>query len=113
MRIKDNDSCCWKHTVGKEASGHLSVWETHSLPLLVLTHRGAALAETKLPSWPKLLQNNSIHTKMITNENLEILSRFRFRNGKANKFPQIFFRICFCNGHVGHAQATTAGHTYE
>ena len=30
-------------------------------------------------------------------ENLEILFGFRFRNGKANQFPQIFFRICFCN----------------
>ena len=50
---------------------------------------------------------------MITNENLEILFRFRFRNGKANKFPQICFRICFRNGHVGHTQATTAGHTYK
>ena len=50
---------------------------------------------------------------MITNENLEILFRFRFRNGKANKFPQIFFCICFRNGRVGHAQATTAGHAYE
>ena len=40
---------------------------------------------------------------MATNENLEILFRFRFRfrfrNGKANKFPKIFFRICFRNGH--------------
>ena len=50
---------------------------------------------------------------MITNENLEILFRFRFRNGKANVFPQIFFRICFCNGHVGHAQATITGHTHR
>ena len=55
----------------------------------------------------------TIRTEMITNENLEILFRFRFRNGKANKFPQIFFRICFCNDHVGYAQATTAGHAYE
>ena len=50
---------------------------------------------------------------MITNENLEICFRIRFRNGKANKFPRIFFRICFCNDHAGHAQATTAGHAYE
>ena len=51
---------------------------------------------------------------MITNKNLEICFRIRFRNGKAaNKFPQIFFRFCFRNDHVGHAQATTAGHTYE
>ena len=51
----------------------------------------------------------------ITNENLEILSRFRFRNGKANRFPQvlIFFCICFRNDHVGHTQATTTGHTYR
>ena len=50
---------------------------------------------------------------MITNENQEILFRFRFRNGKANKIPQIFFHICFCNDHVGHAQVITAGHAYE
>ena len=56
-------------------------------------------------AWP-----TTIRTEMVTNENLEILCRFRFRNGKANKFPQIFFRICFRNDHVGHAQATTAGH---
>ena len=55
----------------------------------------------------------TIHTKMITNKNLEICFRIRFRNGKANIFPQIFFRICFRNDHVGHAQATTAGHAYE
>ena len=52
-------------------------------------------------------------TDMITNENQEILLCFRFCNGKANKFRQSFFRICFRNGHVGHAQATTTGHTYE
>ena len=50
---------------------------------------------------------------MITNENLEILFRFGFRNGKANEFPEIFFRICFHKGHVGHSQATTAGHTHS
>ena len=55
----------------------------------------------------------TIHTEIITNENLEILFRFCFRNRKANKFPQILFRMCFRNGHVGHAQATTTGHTYE
>ena len=44
---------------------------------------------------------------------LGICFRLRFRNGKANQFPQIFFRICFRNDHVGQAQATTAGHTYE
>ena len=31
---------------------------------------------------------------------------FSVRNGKANKFTQIFFRVCFRNDHVGHAQAT-------
>ena len=55
--------------------------------------------------------SGTIRTEMITNENLEILFRLRFRNGKANKFPQIFFRICFHSGHVGHAQVTTTGHT--
>ena len=49
----------------------------------------------------------------ITNENLEILFCFRFRNGKANNVLQIFFRMCFRNDHVGHAQATTAGHAYK
>ena len=57
--------------------------------------------------------NISICTATITNENLESLFCFRFRNGKANKFPQIFFRFRFRNDHVGHAQATTAGLTYE
>ena len=55
----------------------------------------------------------TIHTKMITNKNLEICFRIRFRHGKANEFPQIFFRICFRNDHVGEAQATTTGHAYE
>ena len=54
---------------------------------------------------------DTIRTETITNENLEILFRFRFRNGNANKFSQIFFRICFRNYCVGHAQATTAGYT--
>ena len=40
--------------------------------------------------------SNTIRTETITNENLEMLFRFRFRND-----------------HVGHAQATTAGLTYE
>ena len=55
----------------------------------------------------------TIRTETITNENLEIIFCFRFRNGKANKFPQIFFRICFRNDDVGHTQATTASHTYK
>ena len=55
----------------------------------------------------------TIHTETITNENLEILFHFRFRNGKTNEFSQIFFRFRFRNDHVGHAQATTAGLTYE
>ena len=58
-------------------------------------------------------KKSTICTETITNENLEILFRFRFRNGKANKFPQIFFCICFRHGHVGHAQATTTGHACE
>ena len=32
---------------------------------------------------------------MITNENLEILFRFRFRNGKANKFARFSFAFAF------------------
>ena len=38
---------------------------------------------------------------MIANENLDILFRFRFHNGKANKFLQIFFRICFVMDMLG------------
>ena len=59
------------------------------------------------------LRKCTIRKETITNENLEILFCFRFRNGKANKFPQIIFRFRFRNDHVGHAQATTAGLTYE
>ena len=59
------------------------------------------------------MRTNTIHKRMTTKKNLEICFRIRFRNGKANKFPQIFFRICFHNDHVGHAQATTAGHAYK
>ena len=55
----------------------------------------------------------TIRTEIIANENLEILFCFRFRNGKANKFPHIFFRIRFRRGHVCHVQATTTGHTCE
>ena len=50
---------------------------------------------------------------MITIKDLEICFRIRFRIGKANKLPQIFFRICFRNGHVGYTQATATGHAYE
>ena len=31
----------------------------------------------------------------------------------AKKSPQICFGVCFCNEHVGHAQATATGHTHE
>ena len=55
-----------------------------------------------------------MRTETITNENLEILFCVRFRNGKANRFPQIFSRICFCNDHhIGNTQAITTAHTYE
>ena len=47
--------------------------------------------------------SGTIHMETITNENLEILFCFHFRNGKANKLPQIFFRICF---RLGQQQAT-------
>ena len=56
---------------------------------------------------------DTIGTEMITNENLEIFICNRFRNGKANRFAQIFFRFRFRNDHVGHAPARTAGHAYE
>ena len=42
----------------------------------------------------------TIRTEMITNENLEILFCFRFRNGKASKFLKFFFRICFRNDQI-------------
>ena len=61
----------------------------------------------------KRVASHTICTETITNENLEILFRFRFRNGKANRSPQIFFRFRFRNDHVGHAQAAPAGFTYE
>ena len=59
------------------------------------------------PTWSnngqdkQLGQNNlAIHTETITNENLGIFFRFRFRNGKANAFPKIVIRFCFRNEHV-------------
>ena len=51
--------------------------------------------------------------RTIANEDLGIFSRFRFRIGEANSFFKILFRNCFRNEHVGHAQATTAGHYYK
>ena len=68
---------------------------------------------SKVDGRSKTLRRSTIHTKMITNKNLEICFRIRFCNGKANEFPQIFFRIRFRNDYVGHAQATTVGHAYE
>ena len=62
---------------------------------------------------PERRKLTAIHTITITNENLDILFRFCFRNGKANEFPQIFCCVCFHNDHVGHTQATSAGHTYK
>ena len=53
------------------------------------------------------------HKKWLQIKIWRFVFRIRFRNGKANKFPQIFFRIRFRDDHVGHAQATTAGHAYE
>ena len=50
------------------------------------------------------IKKGTIRTETITNENLGIFFLVRFRNGKANEFPLIFFRICFHNEHVGHAQ---------
>ena len=55
----------------------------------------------------------TIRMERITDNKSGDLVRFRFRNGMTNQFPQIFFRVCLCSDHVGHAQATTAGHTYE
>ena len=55
----------------------------------------------------------TIRTEIVTNENLGMFVCFRSRNGKAGVVPQIFFRICFHNEHVGHAEATAAGETYE
>ena len=56
---------------------------------------------------------STIHAVTITNENLEIFSCFRFRDGEANIFPKIFFPNVLSYEHVGHAQATAAGHDYE
>ena len=76
------------------------------------THTLSWTWEEQRTAWPsKQHQISAIRTEILINENLEIL--FRFRNGKANEFPQIFFHSCFRNGHVGHAQATTTGHTFE
>ena len=56
----------------------------------------------------------TICTETITNENLEMFFfAFAFVMERQTDSPQIFFHIRFCNDHVGHAQATTAGHTYE
>ena len=86
---------------------------------------GLELTEKSRPElhplfWPLILPYHycelsgiSIRRDMITNEDLEMSFRFHFRNGKANQFPLIFLRMAFVINHVGHAQATTAGHTYE
>ena len=49
------------------------------------------------------------------NEHLpgDLFSRFRFHNGKTNKYTQVFFGTCFRTEHVGNAQATTASHDYK
>ena len=61
----------------------------------------------------QIIQRQFFCVPSATNEHLEMLFPFRFRNGKAQTFPQMFFRFHFRNDHVGHAQATTAGLTYE
>ena len=50
-----------------------------------------------------------------TNENLGILSRFHLRdlNGKHIQKECFFLCICSCSEHVGHVQATAAGHNLE
>ena len=69
--------------------------------LLILIH--LRKSSNSLPSTRKLLQMKI----------WRFSSAFAFVMEKADKFPQIWYCICFRNDHVGHAQATTAGHTYE
>ena len=57
--------------------------------LEALRDTGSLLALSSLLRLPQESFNAS-RTEMITNENLEILFRFRFRNGKAKKLPPDF-----------------------
>ena len=45
--------------------------------------------------------------KTIAREDLGISSRFHFRHGESDKFPQIFVCICFRNEHVGQWACTS------
>ena len=42
------------------------------------------------------VEYTTIRTEMVTNDNWRSFIRFRCRNAKANVFPHILFRICFC-----------------
>ena len=95
MQITAADGACKSLTRDR---AHQALWFKASTDYMVCRHVH--------------VHGTTICTEKITNENLLILFCFRFRNGKANKFPQIVFGIRFRNDHVGNAQATTTGHTY-
>ena len=77
-----------------------------------LSRTGQFLRKAELWVGGGVSPSNTICAETITNENQEILFCVCFRNGQDNILPQIFC-ICFHNDHVGHAQATTTGDTYE
>ena len=57
---------------------------------------------------------NTIRKEIISNENQWTLSRFYYRNRKANYIPLDFHsHLLSYIRHLKHAQATVAGHTYE
>ena len=51
--------------------------------------------------------------KLLQTKIWGVFAAFAFVMERQIKAPRVFFRICFCNDHVGHAQATITGHTYE
>ena len=60
----------------------------------------------RVPFVRQRFREGSILTEMITNENLGIVFRTRFRNGQGTQFPRIFFCIRFHNDILG----TSSGH---
>ena len=75
-----------RHTLRKD----MFLPSEHLLKNLTFTHPYMTLSKKLSLRCP-----NTIRTEMITNENLEILFCFRFRNGKANKFPRFSFVFAF------------------
>ena len=93
---------CWTNDTLSPRSSYGKGWckqPTISTPI-------AEQADYSTPPSAPSSQIPTILTQTLTNENLGICFRFRFRHGKANKLPQSFFRICSRNDHVGDAQAT-------